>query len=442
MNPPTVDWSLVTRVVDRLIPEDDYPSASQAGVVARLASGSAAENRMLWADLLAPGFAALRRELGDRLLDSVTDEELDQLLARVAAGPGAVTWPVDGTAFHTELMRVTAEQFYGNHGAAAWRMIGFDPAPRRSSGYLPGDTDPLTTCRVHELQPRYDALVVGLGAGGGVAAATLAEAGLKVAAVDRGELLSYEQIGKDHLRNFRLSRYGHNAPPDETAGPRVLVDDDGNEEVIASPWDARWSALPQTIGGGTRVYQGMAWRLLPTDFRLASRYGVPAGSSLADWPIDYDDLEPYYSEIEWTVGVSGDAAPHRNKGHRSRDYPMPPLPDNTEAALLRHAADHLGWSTGPVPMLINSEPRDGRGRCGQCGECVGFPCPTDAKNGPYNTLLPKAAKTGNLTLARHARAVKILTDTRGRVTGVRLMDTVSGETRRWPPGTWSSPAQR
>jgi len=58
-----VDWTLVTRVVDRLIPEDDYPSASQSGVVARLASGSAAENRALWADLLAPGFAALSREL-------------------------------------------------------------------------------------------------------------------------------------------------------------------------------------------------------------------------------------------------------------------------------------------------------------------------------------------------------------------------------------------
>ena len=423
-----VDWTLVTRVVDRLIPEDDYPSASQSGVVARLASGAAAENRALWADLLAPGFASLSGELGGRQLDAVRDEELDQLLARVASGRVASRWPVDAPEFHRELMRVTAEQFYGSHGTAAWRMVGFNPAPRRSSGRRPGDTGPLTTCRAYELEPRYDAIVVGLGAGGGVAAATLAEAGLKVAAVDRGEFLSYEQIGNDHLRNFRLSRYGHNAPPGEAAGPRVRVDDEGNEQVVANPWDARWSALPQTIGGGTRVYQGMAWRLLPADFRLASRYGVPAGSSLADWPIDYDDLEPYYSEIEWAVGVSGDAAPHRNKGDRSRDYPMPPLPDNTEATVLRRAADHLGWSTGPVPMLINSEPRDGRGRCGQCGECVGFPCPTDAKNGPYNTLLPRAAQTGNLTVAQQARAVRILTDTRGRVTGVRLLDTVSGGT--------------
>ena len=430
-----VDWSLVTRVVDRLIPEDDYPSAPQAGVVARLASGAAAENQELWARLLAPGLAALRGELAGRELDDVTDGELDQLLSRLAAGQTAAAWPVDAAVFHAELVRVTAEQFYGSHGTAAWRMIGFDPAPRRSAGRPgPAEAGLLEPVRAHELQRRYDVVVIGLGAGGGVAAAALAEAGLKVAAVDRGEFLTYEQIGKDHLRNFRMSRYGHNAPPGTAAGPRVLADGDGSDQVVTDPWDGRWSALPQTIGGGTRVYQGMAWRLLPDDFRLASKYGVPDGSSLADWPIGYDDLEPYYSEIEWDVGVSGDGAPHRNQGHRSREYPMPALPDNTEAGVLRRAADRLGWSTGPVPMLINSEPYDGRGRCVQCGECVGFPCPSGAKNGPFNSVLPRAARTGNLTLVGNARAVRILADARGRVTGVRLRDTLNGAVTEVPAG--------
>ena len=94
----------------------------------------------------------------------------------------------------------------------------------------------------------------------------------------------------------------------------------------------------------------MAWRLLPADFALASRYGVPDGSSLADWPIGYEDLEPYYSEIEWTVGVSGDASTHRNKGQRSRDYPMPPLPDNTEGSCC--ATARIVWAG-----------RQGRCRC-------------------------------------------------------------------------------
>ena len=421
-----VDWSLVTRVADRLIPADAYPSASQAGVVGRLASGSADENRELWAALLGPGFAALRRELGGCDLDATTDDELDRLLDRVAAGEATHPWPVSPASFHAELMRVTAEQFYGSHGAAGWHMVGFSPALRRPGGAPPGGAAPLTTCRVHELRASYDAIVIGVGAGGGVVAAELAARGLTVLAADRGELLSYPQVGKDHLRNFRLAQYGHNAPPDVAAGPRVWADREGNEQVAASPWDPRWSALPQTIGGGTRVYQGMAWRLLPADFELATRYGVPDGSSLADWPISYDDLEPYYSEIEWSVGVSGDGTAHRNQGGRSRAYPMPPLPDNTEAAVLRRAAGHLGWSTGPIPLLINSEPRDGRGRCGQCGECVGFACPTQAKNGPYNSVLPRALQTGNLTIAARARAVRILTDARGRVSGVALMDTPGG----------------
>lgn len=419
-----VDWSLVTRVVDRLIPADDYPSAAQAGVAGRLATGSADENQALWATLLAPGFAALRDELDD--VDAMTDDELDQLLNQLAAGETRHPWPVSPGEFRTELMRLTAEQYYGSHGAAAWHMVGFSPAVRRSGGVAPDSQAPLVTLRVHELRPGYDAIVIGVGAGGGVAAAELAASGLKVLAADRGDLLSYAQVGQDHLRNFRLARYGHNAPPGPEAAPRVWADRDGNEQLAADPWDHRWSALPQTIGGGTRVYQGMAWRLLPADFELATRYGVPDGSSLADWPISYDDLEPYYSEIEWSVGVSGDGAVHRNQGRRSRDYPMPPLPDNTEAGILRRAAGRLGWSTGPIPLLINSQPRDGRGRCGQCGECVGFACPTEAKNGPYNSVLPRAQQTGNLTVARQARAVRILTDARGRVSGVALIDTAGG----------------
>ncbi len=425
-----VDWALVTRVVDRVIPADDFPSAAQAGVAGRLAEGAAGANRGLWAGLLGPGFTALGSELdvgaGSRDLGAVTDEELDQLLDRLGRGETGRKWPVSPAEFCAELVRVTAEQYYGSGGAAGWQLVGYSPAVRRSGSAPAGGAAPLVTHQVHELRASYDAIVVGVGAGGGVAAAELASRGLTVLAADRGQLLSYEQIGQDHLRNFRLARYGHNAPPGAAAGPRVWGDAEGNEQVVADPWDWRWSALPQTIGGGTRVYQGMAWRLLPPDFELATRYGVPAGSSLADWPFGYDDLEPYYTEIEWSVGVCGDGAAHRNQGRRSRDYPMPPLPDNTEAALLRRAAGRLGWSTGPIPLLINSQPRDRRGQCGQCGQCVGFACPTGAKNGPYNSVLPAAQAAGNLTVATQARAVRVLTDSRGRVSGVAFMDTETG----------------
>ena len=127
------------------------------------------------------------------------------------------------------------------------------------------------------------------------------------------------------------------------------------------PWGPGYGALPYVVGGGTRLYQGMAWRLTPEDFHLATTHGVPEGSSLADWPFDYDELEPFYTRVEQEIGVSGDGSAHRNQGARSAAYPMPPLPDNTEAQVLRRGAEKLGLATGPVPMLINSVPRAGRG---------------------------------------------------------------------------------
>src|SRR5690606_38613490 len=138
--------------------------------------------------------------------------------------------------------------------------------------------------------------------------------------------------------------------------------------------------------------QGLAWRFLPDDLRMASRYGVPDGSSLADWPLTYDDLAPHYDWVEWEVGVCGDPTGHPAAGHRQRGYPMPPLPADPEAALLAAGADRVGLATGRVPLLLNSVPRDGRPACGgeDCGACVGFPCPTGGRSGTHDTVIPRA----------------------------------------------------
>ncbi len=199
-------------------------------------------------------------------------------------------------------------------------------------------------------------------------------------------------------------------------------------QVIEHPYDPRWHNNAMTVGGGTRVYQGMAWRFLPTDFRMASTYGVPEGSSLADWPIGYADLEPHYQWVEQELGVCGDGNAHRVQGPRAAGYPMPPFPETLETRVLRAGARELGLSTGPVPLLINSEPRHGRARCVRCGECVGFACPSDAKNGSQNTVIPRALATGNTTLVDRCRAVELMVDGSGRVDGVRLLDERSGAT--------------
>ena len=265
--------------------------------------------------------------------------------------------------------------------------------------------------------PNYDAIIIGAGAGGGVAAGLLAEAGKRVLLLERGRSLSFADVGRDHLRNQRLSQYGFNAGPDPEGNPRVAVSPEGRA-VIVAPIEGGYQANAACVGSGTRVYGAQAWRFLPDDFRMASKYGVPHGSSLADWPISYEDLAPDYERAEWELGVSGDEATAGKNRPRHRPYPMPPLPLNMQGRALRAGAEALGWGTERVPLLINSVPNLGRDACVHCQHCVGFACPTDAKNGTQNTLIPRALASGNCTLETGAMAERIDTDASGRVVGV------------------------
>jgi len=267
------------------------------------------------------------------------------------------------------------------------------------------------------ISPKYDAIIIGAGAGGGVVAGLLAEAGRRVLLLERGKRLTFAEMGRDHLRNQRLPQYGFNAGPDLEGNPRVAVTPEG-QALVVNPIEGGYQANAACVGSGTRVYGAQAWRFLPDDFRMASKYGVPAGSSLADWPITYQDLAPDYERAEWEMGVSGDEERAGKGRPRHRPYPMPPLPLNTWGRTLRAGADALGWGTERVPLLINSVPYQGRDACAHCQHCVGFACPTDAKNGTQNTLIPRALATGNCTLETEAMAERIDTDAAGRAVGV------------------------
>ncbi len=250
----------------------------------------------------------------------------------------------------------------------------------------------------------YDAIIVGAGAGGGVVAQRLADAGKTVLLVERGSLLSVQEIGFDHLRNQRVNIGGHNAGPFE-GHPRVAIADGAT--ITVEPWDVRYHANAATVGGGTRVYGGQAWRFHPIDFMMASTYGVPDGSSLADWPIRYEHLAPHYERIEHELGVCGNAAAMTHLPAYARDYPMQPIRGVARTERLQKAADLLGWSTLPPPLAINSVARDGRSACASCSYCVGFACTVDAKNGTQNTFIPRALATDRVTLLTDAMATKI-----------------------------------
>ncbi len=375
-----LDEDALVRLLDEIVPADDFPSASESG-----------------------GLAYLDGLIAER------PEWLSRVAAALAGDPVERSW----LAHLVQAGYYADPEHGGNRDAASWRMTGWAPGP---PGWPP--TPPVdaagATGLLGEVAETYDAIVIGSGAGGGSAASVLADAGLTVLVVDRGDAPPTRDLATDHLRNARVT-FGLRAPTDaDDDEPRSVAGTD----VTAA--DGGWGANAFTVGGGTRIYGAQAWRFDPLDLRMASTYGVPDGSSLADWPIDYAELEPWYGAAERAFGVAGE--PDRNGGGRSHPYPMAPLPPTRTGRVLADGAAVLGWDTLAVPLAINSEPYGGRAACARCAQCVGFACPVDAKGGSQNTVLTLARRTGRATVARSTRATRITTDATGRVNGVTLVD--------------------
>lgn len=433
------DCATLRAVVDRLIPADDYPAGWAGGVEAYLAThwqGDLAR----FAPLIEAGLTALSVETHQRhdtLFPALSADQQDAILHAVAARQTATPWPVDPAQWLETLTNLAAEGYYsdpengGNPAARAWQMVGFDPGPRPAHAGVTAPSLLIEPMPLAAIAAEYDAIVVGSGAAGGIVACVLAEAGQRVLLVERGAWLPYEKIARDHLRNHRLSLYGHNTGPTLLGNPRVTIDLDGSEKVVA-PHEGGYHNNAMTVGGGTRVYGAQAWRFLPDDFRMASRYGVPAESSLADWPISYDELAPHYDQAEWEIGVAGPDTVQTQRGPRHRGYPMPPVPDTLGRKILERGAAAIGLHTAPAPLLINTTTYNGRPACVECGLCVGFGCPSESKNGSYNTVIPRALATGNCTLLCESQVTQILTNAQGKVTGVTLaqLDPAGGQVER------------
>jgi len=265
-----------------------------------------------------------------------------------------------------------------------------------------------------------NAIVVGAGAGGGIVAKELAESGLSVIVFERGEWPDYNEHINDELISQRVQVLGSAFGPEWKKNPRVVSYSDGRREIV-DPSDGRYGHNAACVGSGTVSYGAMAWRFMPEDFRLKTTYGAVKGSTLDDWPITYDELEPYYVKAEWEVGVSGEET-NPFSGHRSKPYPMPAFEQNKEGQMLFDTCKRMGLHPFPIPMLRNSVPYNGRAGCTRNHTCCGYACPVNAKNGSWNTVIPVALKTGNCEVRTGCMVAKIIVDDNGNAKGVKYFD--------------------
>jgi choline dehydrogenase-like flavoprotein len=277
------------------------------------------------------------------------------------------------------------------------------------------------TQRTYTERDSVDFVIVGSGAAGGVLAKELATAGFDVVVLEQGPWQQPSQFSHDELaieRQFELLNVA--------VEPMQTFRRTDAEE--ATPATGRRLLYRRGVGGSSVHFAANYWRFRPVDFKERSLHGPIAGTAFADWPITYEELEPYYTKVEWEVGVSG--APGPFDAPRSRPFPMPPLPNKSSGVLLERGARALGLHAQVAPLAIASRTYDGRSACMGCGHCTYYGCEFSAKSSSLVTVIPKAVATGRCEVRTEATVFRVETDARGRATGVVYWDRERRERRQ------------
>lgn len=256
---------------------------------------------------------------------------------------------------------------------------------------------------------KYDVCVIGSGAGAGPVIYELSKAGYKVVVLEKGPWLRTEDYTKDEMVATRRSVYTPNLK-DEC---HVLVKKNSEGKWIRQSTYSSgrdfWNG--SVIGGSSNFMSGYFHRLKPIDFQLKSKFGTIEGANIEDWPISYDELEPYYAKVESIVGVSGKVIPHKHLEPRStKDFPYPPLAENVFASWLDKGAKKLNYELIPSSRVIISRKKDDRNSCFYSTYCGSYGCSSDAKGSSRAALINDALKTGNCTILANSKVYHLETD--------------------------------
>jgi len=258
-----------------------------------------------------------------------------------------------------------------------------------------------------------DFLVIGAGAAGGVTAKELSTAGFSVVVLEQGPYLRESDYSHDEIK--------YEYQPGLTNDPAVQpITYRKNESEAAKAMKA--IEYGRQVGGGSVHFTGNYWRFHESDFHERSLFGEVPGTSFADWPITYADLEPWYTKAEYDLGISGLAGANPFEAPRSKPYPLPPMPVKSSGALFDRGAKKLGLHPFPAPVAILSQPYQGRPACVHCGFCESFGCEMRAKSSTLVSVIPVAEQTGRCEIRPNSYVRQIATDARGRATGALYFD--------------------
>jgi choline dehydrogenase-like flavoprotein len=254
-------------------------------------------------------------------------------------------------------------------------------------------------------EDQVDVLIIGAGASGAAMAWSLAETKMHIVCLEQGALmnpLAYPSMGN----NWEARTQDDFATNPNVRGlPQDYPINEDNSPIKVANFNG--------VGGGTILYAGHFPRFHPSDFRVKSLDGVAD-----DWPIDYNQLAPYYAENERITGVAGlagDPAYPQDNAQR-----VPPLPLGKSGEVLAKGFNKLGWHWWPSDTAIITEEFDGRAPCINLGAC-GAGCAQGAKGSADVTYWPHALRAG-VELRTRCRVREITVGEDGMATGAIYYD--------------------